>query len=146
LSKPTDAGSKHVYLEFYLEDNSVLSSRDINFHDIALNSITKIVLHTKYATHTLDKAQLPAEFKEFIHFRSAGVLMLLEDEEWIPHRIYTWTIGWTDGQTEYLQEYKYKGGELVRTYEVPRDLVYQRSHYHPDNLELQQWKAENEEE
>lgn len=134
MSKSLDSGNRHTYLLFHLQSGLVISSKDSHFHNVPLNLISKIELRTKYYVYSLDKQDLPASFKEFVHFRSAGNTVVQTQEgvhEVLP--ILTWSLGWTDGFTEYLQEYDFKSGKHLRSYELPRDINSNKSHFHPDS-------------
>lgn len=129
-----DTGNRHAHLLFYLEDGNVYSSRDIHFHDINLYNIVKIQAKFKYFTHTLKKVDLPESFKEFVHYRSGGVTFVNNGQEILDKRpINTWSLGWTDGNTEFIQEYQFKTGELLREHKVPRDQAARPSHFHPES-------------
>ena len=133
MERNVDSKNKYAHLIFHLKDGSQVSSRETHFHDIPLDNIQKIEAKFKYYTHILDKDELPKEFKEFIHFRSGGVTFAFNGTDVYDKRpILTWSLGWTDGKTEYIQEYKFKNGEVLREYTVPRDTKC-LSHFHPDS-------------
>lgn len=134
MAKPLDTGFKFKHIEFHTLDGKKVKSKEKHFHDVKLDDIVAIEVHLKYSTHRLDVSNLPSTFVEFVHFRSGGVTTrFFENGSFESVPINTWTIGWTDGTTEYLTEYDFKTGELLRSYTTPRDEVSSPTHFHPQS-------------
>ena len=134
MPKPVDNDLKFKHLEFHTLDGKKVKSKERHFHDVELSKIVAMEVHLKYETHRLDVSSLPSTFVEFVHFRSGGL-----KTRFIPGggqesvQINTWTIGWTDGDTEYLTEYDFKTGELLRSYTQTRDDTVNPTHFHPQS-------------
>jgi len=132
--KPTDKKNRNAELMFFFDDGTSLSSKEVHFHDVPLNTIVKIQARFKYFNYVIEKESLPATFKEFVHFRSSGITFVDNGTEILDKRpINTWSLGWTDGRVEYMKEYEFKTGEMLREYESPRNPVDSPSHFHPES-------------
>lgn len=133
MANYTDEKNKHNHILFHLSNGLIISSRESHFHMVPLDEIVAIDFVFKYSTYRLDKNTLPNTFKEFVHFRSKGnELVLNEKYNLVESReINTWTLGWTDWVNEYLDEYDIKTGQHKQRYTLPRDHTKNPSHFHP---------------
>lgn len=130
-----DATNRHAYLNFIMKDGGVISTKDKHFHDVPLSEIEGIEAKFKYFTHKLLKKDLPPSFKEFVHYRSGGVTVIFVTKDIYDRRpIHTWTMGWTDGTTEYLREFEFKSGDCLKEFTCPRDIEKFPSHFHPQSV------------
>lgn len=132
MMKAFDSSNRNSYLLFHLTNGLILSSRDINFQDVELEKIKKIEARFKYNKYELVKDLLPSSFLEFVHFRSYGYYydIFKNSTEGENRPIHTWTLGWTDGTNEYLDEFDFKTGNHMRRYVIPRDSKTNPSHFH----------------
>ncbi len=135
MAKPLDTDLKFKHLEYHTLDGKKNKSKEIHFHDVVLDDIIEIQANLKYETHILSRANLPVSFVEFIHFRSGGVTTRIVPGTGTREsvQIATWTIGWTDGTSEYLTEYEFKTGVILRSYVQERDSDTFPTHFHPQS-------------
>ena len=71
---------------------------------------------------------------EFTHHRSKGIDFIVSEESKlsVPMEFNSWSIGWTDGETEFLAEIDFKTGDLIRNYSQPITKSLP-SHFHPQS-------------
>lgn len=120
------------YLTFALRDGRILSSRDVNWHEVPLHDIEAITLSIRGQGHTLRRADY-ATFVEFLHFRTEGTISRFVDGVFIPEHVREWVIGWTDGQREYCQVVDFATGVLKEQREFERNRALFPSHFHPQS-------------
>ena len=132
MMRVSDASNRNCYMLFHLDSGITLSSRDINFQDVELSKVKKIEMFFKYNAYALDKTLLPSSFLEFVHFRSGGQQYVVwgNGSDGEMRQIMTWTLGWTDGTNEYLDEFEFKTGKHLRRYVTPRNSKVNPSHFH----------------
>lgn len=135
-STATDDIYVNRHLSFHLIDGRILSSRDLNWHHVLARSVMMLELNIRNRIYRVRRQDLPSSFVEFIHFRTKGTKFngRVDGEVLEPEQYNSWTIGWTDGQTEYLCEIDFQTGAMVRNYEQPLSV---KSHLHPDSLVLE---------
>ena len=123
-----DGVYRNRWQEFYLADGMVEDSRKKNWRDVDWAGVEKIVTHIKGKKHVREKT---AGQVCFMNFRWTGRAAQFRDGEYIGHKkISLWTIGHTDGETCFLEDYDFYTGELVKTYQTPLNEF--RKHVHPD--------------
>jgi len=139
----TDEKNRYNHILFHLKNGITISSRERHFHTVPLDGIVSIDLVFKYATFRLDKTYLPKEFKEFVQFRSKGNEMIMNEKYNIieGREINTWSLGWTDGINEYLDEYDIKTSTHKQRKVIPRDPIQNPSHFHPESKQLRQCRG-----
>lgn len=118
---PLDSEYRNRHLEFY-GNGICVDSRLVNWKNVNLHSLDKIAMKIGKMVYEIERKNCPSSFVEFIHFRSAGV------ENSKP--LHTWTIGWTNGVSEFLIEADFHTGRFLRSFKQPV-LSDQPTHRHP---------------
>ncbi len=135
MRDPIDSHLRYKYIKFITLDGKEYKSTDHHFFDVPLNKIVSIEVNLKYEKHFLSVANLPSTFVEFVHFRSGGIeTKITENGESVSKQIDTWTIGWTDGEKEYLTEYDFKTSNILRSYVIERNNLLHPTHFHPQSV------------
>jgi hypothetical protein len=140
---PHDPDNPRQWMEFYLRDGRVLTSRQINWQMVPLARVDEVQFHLKGEHVGLRRRDCPSTFREFVVFRTAGIDLRWvtgpaperqQMREYIPFQ--SWTLGWTDGLTEYLDEFHWKSGKHMRRYTVRRDFKTNPTHFHKDSQRI----------
>ena len=141
-SKATDEEYFNRFILFHLTDGRVISSREINFHGIELKKIKMMELNIRGRSYRIRKEDLPDSFIEFIHHRTKGTTFAISQESGLslPEEFNSWSIGWTDGKTEFLAEIDFQTGLMIRKYEQPLT-DKSISHLHPQSMILERGYA-----
>ena len=142
ISTTTDEEYFNRFILFHLNDGRIISSREINFHGIELKKIKMMELNIRGRSYRIRKEDLPDSFVEFIHHRTKGTAFIYNKEVGLSIReeFNSWSIGWTDGKTEFLIEIDFQTGLIIRKYEQPLT-DKSTSHLHPQSLVLERGYA-----
>lgn len=143
MKRSPSTATDHIYLHrevrFLLDDGTVMSSRDVNFHGVPLRRVIELRCTIRNRDYRIRKADLPPTFVEFLHFRSTGRDFRVNPATGLHEMEPTnsWTIGWTDGTTEFLMEIDFQTGEMIGSYERPAAPRLLPTHWHPDSRVLE---------
>ena len=129
------------YMVWVLTDGQRVTSRQCNWNDVPLAAVEEIELHLKQQVVALRRCDLPSHFQEFVCFRTGGVTVQVakhprDGMQTVHVPFDSWTVGWTDGATEYLDEFNIKTGQHVRRYTAPRDFTASPTHWHKDSQRI----------
>lgn len=135
---PHDRDNPWQWMTFVLADGRALLSRQVNWRNVPLAAVLEVRFHLKGHEYTLRRADCPATFREFVVFRTGGMtIRFLVDPDGTQRReivpFNSWTLGWTDGATEYLREFDWKTGRPLRAYTLARDYGEHPTHFHPSS-------------
>lgn len=122
-----DSEYRNRYIEFHLSDGTVDDSRHKNWREVDWEKVTKLVARLNGHEHVIDNNQ--DGFKFFMNFRWGGLDHDLVDGKLVPRKIHIWTIGWTDGETCYLQDIDFFTGKKVNYYKEKLKIF--EGHIHP---------------
>ena len=134
---PHDRDQARQWMSFHQADGRVLTSRQINWRNVPLAELVEVQFHIKGETWGLRRIDLPSSFLEFVVFRTGGSDLRVVQEptgprvEIIPFN--SWSLGWTDGLTEYLDTFCWKSGRALGRFVGPRDPARFPSHFHPQS-------------
>jgi len=133
---PHDRDSPSQWMDYVYADGRVLTSRQLNWRNVDLRILVEVRFHIKGAIWGLRRSDCPSTCVELVVFRTAGSdFRIVTDPnhsqrfEVIPHM--SWCLGWTDGQTEYLDRYCWKSGRHLERFTLPRDYSRFPDHFHP---------------
>lgn len=136
LRLPHDRDNPRQWQSYHYADGRVLTSRQINWRNVDLPALVEVQFHIKGEEWGLRRIDCPSSFREFVAFRTAGSDLHFVRErdgtqrlETIPHQ--SWTLGFTDGETEYLDSFCWKSGRHLERYTLPRDYARYPDHFHP---------------
>lgn len=137
-STATDNVYIHREIRFYLSDGQILSSKDLNWHQVVLSLVVMLELEIRKKIYRIRKSDLPSTFIEFIQFRTKGFRFAIDKDTGIsvPEEFNSWSIGWSDGAKEYLAEIDFQTGDFIRKYELPIS-IDRASHFHPQSKILE---------
>lgn len=126
------------WMAWVLADGQRLTSRQCNWNDVPLREVIEVELHLKQEVVGLRRRDLPAQFLEFVVFRTGGVTVQVarhpqEGCQTVHVPFHSWTLGWTDGLTEFLDEFNIKTGQHLRRYAAPRNYQLSPTHWHKDS-------------
>jgi len=93
--------------ETYTTPDQVYDSREVNWHDIPWDQVTKLQASVEGHEYIVDNTG--AGFKSFIRWRFGG----FHFNGRVP--IHVWCIGWTDGITCFMKEIEFKDGSMKET-------------------------------
>src|SRR5438128_270341 len=137
LRLPHDRDEARQWMTFHLADGRTLHSRQVNWRNVPLADVVEVQFHLKGQEWGLRREDCPSTLLEFIVFRTAGMTRRTLAHPLEAHPVVelvpfnSWTFGWTDGLTEYLDEFDWKSGLRLRRYTLPRDYVRHPTHFHP---------------
>lgn len=139
-STATDHIYLHRHLEFVLDDGSVVSSVDTNFHQIPLHRLIEMRLNIRNQSWRVRKSDhVKSGFVEFLHYRTTGRDYKVNPDTGLYELrpFDSWSLGWTDGVMEYLMEIDFQAGDLIGSYQRPCRGKANPSHYHPQSRILE---------
>lgn len=128
--KHLDSEYRNRYEEFFLDDGTVLDSREINWRDVEWNRVRRILVRMNEHDYEFLAKDKP-NFKGFMNFRWGGSIAQYDaDNNYIGRKdVKVWTIGWTDGEKHYLTDIDFHSGEKIKEYEAP--YAEFTNHVHP---------------
>ena len=138
IVKPASVATDNIYLhrelKFYMDDGSILSSKELNWHQIALKKVKMLELSIKGKSYRIRQEDLPSSFIEFVHFRSKGIDFKSDGKSilTLPEEHNSWSIGWSDGENEHIAEIDFQTGNLNRNYVRPATKSLP-THFHPQS-------------
>lgn len=136
-STATDEIYRNRSLNFHFSDGTSVSSRDANWHQVNLSKVEMLELTIRSKTYRIRKSDLPESFVEFVHFRSRGNRFVISNNNLsVPEEYNSWSIGWTDGATEFMCEVDFQTGDIIENYDRPLSKE-RHTHFHPQSKILE---------
>jgi hypothetical protein len=126
----TDDEYRARWVDFHMADGTTVDSRRTNWRNVEWEKVVGLSMHIRDIVHAVDCKNKPT-FKGFMNFRQVRYDAQYDINGKYTHhkRLYTWIIGWTDGEDCYLKEIDFKMGTIVEEYKQP--LRENEAHIHP---------------
>ncbi len=124
-----DSIYKNRYQEYHLTTGEIADSRSTNWRQVEWEKVIQIdtfIRNQKFSVLCNNST-----FKFFLNFRWAG----RDVYELNKHReIKIWTVGWSDGNLCYLEDYDFKVGVKIKDYVLLLSEI--KGHIHPRIINL----------
>jgi hypothetical protein len=118
-----DSEYRHRWQEYHTGDGKLFDSRKVYWRQVDWERVVKIVTYLNGRVHSTDCSN--PNFLFFLCFRWGGHTW--NGSTKVPIKL--WTVGWSDGEKAFLNDYDFKTGEQVKKYVAPSKNFYH--HIHP---------------